>query len=339
MSLINKMLQDLDARGSQSDAVSQPEIKPVLAPETALPVRQIALGATTLVVAMAVAGWWWVKRPQPVAPLAPLPMQAQVPVPGLAPIPAPASAPVPAPAPPAVTDTPAPPVPPSAVVSVPAKPRATPRPRTHAIAQQARAVPAVVPGGREMTAEQRSERLYRDAIGLLDQGRVGAAMDTLEQTLKLNPRHDGARQSLVSLLVEEGRKEEAMQQLEQGLALDPGQQAMAMLLARMQIERGQSGVATLLRSLPAAAGHGDYHAFLAGALQRDGRNQEAVEHYAMALRTKPEQGVWLMGMGISLQAEKRDGDARAAYQRAKASGTLTPPLLEFVERKLLQLAP
>jgi MSHA biogenesis protein MshN len=190
-----------------------------------------------------------------------------------------------------------------------------------------------------MNAGQRAEAQYRNALAALDEGRVAAAMEGLEQALKLNARHDAARQSLVALLIEAGRNDEAMRQLEQSLAADAAQPTLAMLLARMQIERGTSGVPTLLRTLPSASGNADYHAFLAGALQREARHREAAEQYGAALRQMPEHGVWLMGLGISLQAEKRDREALAAYQRAKASGTLTPPLLAFVERKVQQIAP
>jgi MSHA biogenesis protein MshN len=45
-----------------------------------------------------------------------------------------------------------------------------------------------------------------------------------------------------------------------------------------------------------------------------------------------------MGLGISLQAEKRNAEALEAFQKSKASGTLVPELLAFVERKLQQLS-
>ena len=147
------------------------------------------------------------------------------------------------------------------------------------------------------------------------------------------------RQSLVALLIEAGRNDEAMRQLEQSLAADAAQPTLAMLLARMQIERGASGVATLLRTLPSAGGNADYHAFLAGALQREARHKEAVVQYAAALRSAPDNGVWLMGAGISLQAEKRNAESLEAFQRAKASGMLSAPLMQFVERKIGQLTP
>lgn len=351
MSLINKMLQDLDARGSQPGASLPADIKPVLSSEPRLPVRQIAIGATVLVLAMAASAWWWIKRPGTAAPR-PLAIQA-VPAPAVPPVEpvkraplasevAPAAsaekvrlAPVPADAAPAPAEPE-----PKVAQRRPTAPVAAPRQPRPAVRQEpAIRVPALADGqeGRSMNDAQRAERQYREAIAMLDQGRTSAAMDALGQTLKLDPRHDGARQSLVSLLIEAGRKDEAMQRLEQGLVADPGQAQLAMLLARMQIERGQSGVATLLRTLPSVAGNADYHAFLAGALQRDGRQHEAVEQYAMALRSNPENGVWLMGMGISLLADQQPAQARAAFERARDSRTLSAPLQEFVLRKLQQL--
>ena len=350
------MLQDLDARGSQAGPALQAEIRPVGLPERRLPVAQIAVAAGVTVLALAAVGVWWMQRepvvpavvvlaaptPAPVvpvvatnggqvalaAPLAPAPVERAIAVPvGAAPlIEAPALA---APAKRVV----------AARVAPPARPVAA---RAAAPVSEARVVEvqrlAPVAGGRGMNDAQRSEALYRQASAALEEGRVPAAIDLLEQTLRLNPRHDAARQSLAALLIEAGRNDEAMRQLEQGLAIDAAQPSLAMLLARMQIERGSSGVPTLLRTLPSVGGNADYHAFLAGALQREQRHKEAVVQYAAALRSAPGNGVWLMGLGISLQGDKRNAEALDAFQRAKASGTLTAPLLAFVERKIGQLS-
>ena len=156
--------------------------------------------------------------------------------------------------------------------------------------------------------------------------------------MQVDPRHEAARQTLVGLLVENKRPDDAMRQLQLGLGADPRQPAMAMLLARLQIERGGAGVDTLQRTLPYAAGDAGYHAFLAGALQRQQRHREAAEQYQAALRVEPQHGVWLMGLGISLQAEKRDAEARDAFRKARAAAGLSPELQAFVDRKLLQLS-
>lgn len=76
---------------------------------------------------------------------------------------------------------------------------------------------------------------------------------------------------------------------------------------------------------------------MAALLQRQERHQEAVTYFQKALVLAPDNGVWLMGMGISLQALQRKEEARAVYQRALASNSLNAQLREFVQQKLKEL--
>jgi MSHA biogenesis protein MshN len=355
MSLINKMLQDLDARGGQPGAAaSAPEIKPVLPPEPTFPWLRVALIAG-LVVVLGASGYmaWRLKQaaPAPAAevPLdlskAPAPVAREVPVQAAPPAPVePAIAETPAPGPVQAAPAPEPPkAPPVAKPQAPATKQELARTEP-AKAAPVKAVPkpvaaAKTPGGKVETSAQRAENGYRRALASLEDGRVTEAIEHLQGALRADPRHEAARQTLVSLLIEAKRPEEAIRQLGAALALDARQPAMAMLLARLQLERGSPGIDTLMRTLPYAAGNGEYHAFLAGALQREQRHREAVEQYQQALRTAPQNGVWWMGLGISLQAEKRTAEAVAAYQKARDSGSLSPELQAFVERKLKQFAP
>jgi MSHA biogenesis protein MshN len=206
---------------------------------------------------------------------------------------------------------------------------------------KAAALAAAGAQGRQESASQRAEGEYRRALASLQDGRMTESLAALDQVLRLDPGHEAARQTLVGLLIEAKRGDEAIRHLQAGLALNPRQPALAMLLARLQIERGGSGIETLLRALP-YAGNGtrdsaDYHAFLAGALQRDQRYREAAEQYQAALRMAPGNGVWWMGLGMSLQGDRRNAEALEAFQRARASGTLAAELQAFVERRLQQL--
>ena len=191
--------------------------------------------------------------------------------------------------------------------------------------------------GRVETESQGADNAYRRALAALQDGRTAEAVSNLQAALRASPRHEAARQTLVSLLIENNRGDEAMAQLQQALTLEPRQPALAMLLARLQIERGKSGIEALLRTLPYATGNGDYHAFLGGALQRQNRSREAAEQYQTALRTAPNNAVWWMGLGIALQGDKRNAEAGDAFRQAKALGTLSPELQAFVERRLAQV--
>ncbi len=194
-----------------------------------------------------------------------------------------------------------------------------------------------------ITPAQQAENQYHKALELMQQGRMTRAMESLAQALQLDASHNAARQTLAGLLVDEQRFDEAERRLQEGLTrLDPdqpGQPALAMMLARLQVEQGnaRAGLETLQRSLPDAVEQPDYQAFLAALLQREGRHGEAIEHYLQAIGKAPQSGIWLMGIGISLQAENRMQDAQEAFQRAKASSTLNPELLAFVEQRLKQI--
>jgi MSHA biogenesis protein MshN len=112
-----------------------------------------------------------------------------------------------------------------------------------------------------------------------------------------------------------------------------------MLLARLQVERGDVPLAleTLQKTLPYAGELADYQSFVAALQQRQSHHEEAVAHYQIALKLAPNNGLWLMGMGISLQALQRKEEARDAYLRALATNSLSAQLQAYVQQKLKEL--
>ena len=414
MSLINKMLQDLDARGTPKDGELPGQVKPVARAPYRVNRRAIAAGCVGGVAGVALAWFGWTQlhrapRPAPAAPapvaavkVAPIvtgPVKAAPVVSGPVaggPVQAPVAAPVEAPQAAAKTeDEPVAQTMTRAERRAERKRLAAQRKEEKAAARKAEKVATVraqdvapmepdseearearramaealaargksakktsaamlaaaraaahddaapkarrSAQGRQETGAQRAEGEYRRALASLQEGRMTETVAALEQALKYEPTHEAARQTLVGLLIEANRNDEAMRQLQLGLTLDPRQPAMAMLLARLQIERGGNGIDTLTRTLPYAGNDADYHAFLAAALARQQRHREAAEQYHLAVRAVPSNGVWWMGLGISLQAEKRNGEALDAFQRARASGGLSQELQGFVERRIQQL--
>ncbi|MFD2367250.1 tetratricopeptide repeat protein [Pseudoduganella sp. GCM10020061] len=368
MSLINKMLQDLDARRVQHGGAADPVIKPMARASrrsaSTIVTSIAAVLAGGLMIAGSIAAWRFYEQRQSAVPVPQKPsvmmVNAAAPA-AVRPAATPAVMPTVTPVAAAVQAAPAPqpevqaPAPQRAPVQQPAQEEAVldepapepvrpaPKPPAPSPAKRAKAVvveetPAPAPvQGRVMSAQQRAEGDYRRATAALQEGRVREAIERLQDALEAEPRHDAARQTLVRLLIEARRGEDAMRVLQAGLVLDPRQPAMAMLLARLQIEHGGTGIETLQRSLPYAKGDADYEGFLAGALQRAARHREAIEQYQAAVRSEPGNGIWWMGLGISLQAEKRAAEAADAYARALSSGALTGDLRTFVERRLEQV--
>ena len=196
-----------------------------------------------------------------------------------------------------------------------------------------------LPDIKQVSPAQRADQRYREALVLISQGRMGEAQSTLEDALKIDARHLGARQALLGILVDGRRLAQAEQLLQDGLSLNIAPATLAMALARLQVEGGDqaAALATLDRYLPQGRGNADYQSFLAALLQRAGRHGEAIEHYQAALRSQPNRAVWWMGLGISMQADKRLAEAEQAFVRARTNPGLSPELQAFVDQRLKQL--
>jgi MSHA biogenesis protein MshN len=346
MSLINKMLQDLDARasGGAASAVQQDEVKPV--PSTERDRRPMLLGGAAAGVLVVAAGAWYGwqywqahKAPPPAPPQPVRVIDNRVPnQPRFQEPPASKVAEI---VEPKIAETkPQPEAAPVAVKSRRPAPehveRAEPvRP------QKLAAAPAPGDGVvlRELTPKQASENSYRRALASLQEGRVSAALADLDRAVELDPRNEAARQTYVSLLLENRRTDDAIRQLRLALGIDPRQPGLAMVLARLQVEKGDpAALDTLLNTLPYAGNNADYMAFLAGVLQRQQRHAEAADYYRSALQLSPQNGVWWIGLAISLQADQHLPEAREAFSRARSSSGLTPELRGFIDRELAKLS-
>jgi MSHA biogenesis protein MshN len=365
MSLINKMLRDLDRRHQPFDAVAGPATEGMSRHAHPVQGRSIASNFFWRFMAAAMlfaVGWvaWVVWQLTPHSVVTDLAYQSPAAAKLAAPVAvAPPAAPKaePAPAPPRVAEAPAAPAArPGIDMLRLATALARPIPERHAAVPRARPAPAqktaaaepvgAVPVAGEgkidrranTSAKSRAEQEFRRAVALVNQGRVAEAMDGFRSALELDPQHEAARQTLVALLLEAKRVDEAAVFLQTGLSVNPDNTAFAMLLARIMVERSQvpEALAVLQRHAAPPDRNPDFHAFAGALYQRLGRHKEAIDQYESALRLAPSSGVWWVGLGISLQASERPKDAVDAYARAKAAG-LAPELLAFVDQRLKQL--
>lgn len=192
---------------------------------------------------------------------------------------------------------------------------------------------------KQVTVQQQANNEFRKASGLMQQGRINEAIAGYEAALQFDAGHDDARQAMVGLLLENKHNADAERVLQDGLKHNPRHGGFAMLLARLQVERNELALAleTLQKTLPYAEQQADYQAFTAALLQRQGRHHEAISHYQVALQLSPNSGVWLMGLGISLQAVQRNEEARGIFKRAIESRGLSAELQAFVEQRLKEL--
>jgi MSHA biogenesis protein MshN len=187
---------------------------------------------------------------------------------------------------------------------------------------------------RARSASDNAEVHFRRAALLLGHGRVSEAEEQLIAALQADPRHAAARQAYVSLLLDQQRVAAARRALQDALALDVEQPTFALALARIHASERDYASALTVLDRSAVVGQGaDFQAFRGAMLQRLGRHPEAVDAYQTALGSGSGSATTWIGYGISLEALGRRGDAAQAYRRALASGPIAAEAREYAERR------
>ncbi len=207
-------------------------------------------------------------------------------------------------------------------------------------APKPRAVPVhIEKRDRGRSPADRAEIHFHRAAQMLERARVADAEDALQAALAVNPAHQAARQTLVALYIEQRRIDDARRHLQEGLAFHAGYAPFAVALARIHVDGGDFAAALTVLEQAAGAGRGnpDFHALHGVVLQQLGRHGPAADAYRLALASTPQSGAAWVGLGISLEAQGSLPEAAEAFRRGVASGTLAAEVHAYAEQRVRQL--
>ncbi len=368
MSVMNKMLQDLQARQA-GGVVATEDVRATVAAPKRNRMLLLLLGGAAAISAAAFAPLPGPGR-APSVPAAVLAQAAPAPVagtPALAePVPAavaeaaqPATSPVventlrmPANLPRVAVPAraaPAPPAPPApapatnttatATTAMVAAAASVATPASAALPRLPPLPPFTLPAGKvERTAAaqspaQRALALYRQGIELVSTGHAGSGADKLAQALQLDPALHDARLTLAGLMLEQGRGAEAETLAQDGLQARAADPQLSYLLARALADRGDAtGAIDKLASARALSA--DALGLRAGLRAQQGDFKQALVDYEAAVRAQPGNSLWWLGLGVALEAQGRGAQARQAYAKAQGLGLPREELAAFIEQKL-----
>lgn len=365
MSLINKMLRDLDARHATAIPGNLPtEVRPSSRPRSDGAGQRpgtLLLGLALLVAAA--TGAWWLQsgalpfEPAPTPRPAPTPIAAGKPEAVVAAAPA-VAMPEPPPEPPAAAVKP---TAPKAAAAAPRDKKPSPAPeiqgdtglrlaaaiagnvpaepvaRRPATAAEPDTTPARIDKSPHLaSARDRAEAEFRKGLDRVRQGRSADAAALFQAALREDATHVPARNGLLNALLENQRLAEAQEVLRQGIAQQPVHLPWVVSLARLRIEQADPAGAweVLQAHVQAGTGSADFQGLAGVVLQRLARTKESIEHYQAAVRLAPDNPRWWVGLGVAMEAEGRADAAREAYRKAKDLPGLSPKLAAFVEQRL-----
>jgi MSHA biogenesis protein MshN len=335
MSLINKMLQELDRRNAMGAGAADPAVQHLKPVEPRRPGHEWFWRVMAVLVLIALFWVGWVAYQ--LQPRTLVIEQALRPVEPPPAVPTAAPAPQPAPAPSAPVES-AETFKLARSIETPiAEPKPKPKPEAKKPAPAA-AVTAVDKRDRGKPVNEAAEAQFRRAAALLNQGRVSEAEDQLRGALQSDPSHGPARQAYVALLLEQRRMDAALATLREAVALHPGQPTFSLALARVHAEkRDYRAALDVMEKAGSVAQSVEFLAFRGAVLQRLGRHAEAVSAYQIALQSAPRSGATWMGLGISLEALGRHAEAAQAYQHALGAGPLASEVRDYAQARIRAL--
>ncbi|HET8869212.1 MAG TPA: tetratricopeptide repeat protein [Aquabacterium sp.] len=187
--------------------------------------------------------------------------------------------------------------------------------------------------GRSLSPQNQAVESYRHALDLQDQGRDAAALDAALQAVQLDPQHLPARRLAVALALDQGNAQKAGDLITEGLKTDPKDPELLYLQARLLAVGGANEQAlAVIESLPQL--RAEAQGLKAGLLAKLGRFAPAAMAYEQALKARPDNATWWLGLGVAWRAQGLDARARQAFVRAHALGQLSPDVQAWIEQQL-----
>lgn len=191
----------------------------------------------------------------------------------------------------------------------------------------------------KLNPAQQAEVAYKNGYKLLQQNKIYSAESKLLLALEHNTKHIKAREMLIGLYLKTGRKVEAEDILVKGILHLPKYSNFPKLYARLLLDMNQisKAVKLLLRHKPDISSDPNYYALLAASYQRKKDHNAAANTYVKLLKLKPKEGIWWVGMAISLEALNKNKEALNAYEKARQTGTLNTRISTYSSQRLKQL--
>ena len=110
--------------------------------------------------------------------------------------------------------------------------------------------------------------------------------------------------------------------------------SLARELARMEMAEGRinDALKLLTRLEPALSGVADVWAMRGSAAQRLGKHEESVAAYRSALKLRPNEPRWMLGAAVSLAAQGQTDSAAELAEKARAAGVLSPEVAAYLRQ-------
>jgi len=218
--------------------------------------------------------------------------------------------------------------------SIQDKPRETPNssePIAQATAAQA---PSFSMTG--SSQENNSSSLKQRIAESLNNDNLDLARSLLYQLLETEADNIKARKKLASLLFAQGNYAQSKQLLVQGIELHPAQGDLRLMLARLHVVQKEPSQAMhiLAEFQPSTANQSEYLAYRAALAQQLKQTELAKSDYQSLTNIESSNAKWWLGLAIAEDQLGEVNKAVQAYTKAKSLGQLDSSVHDFMQQRI-----
>jgi len=166
------------------------------------------------------------------------------------------------------------------------------------------------------------------------------AQSLLNELLAIEPSNIKARKKLASLLFAQDNHMQSKQLLLQGIQLHPVRSDLRLMLARLHMAQKESAQAinVLIEFQPNTADQVEYLAYRASLAQQLKYTGLAISDYQMLTNIEPNNARWWLGLAIIKDQSGESAVALQAYNKADNLSQLDNSVNNFIQQRILVLA-
>lgn len=158
----------------------------------------------------------------------------------------------------------------------------------------------------------------------------------LKQILVLAPQETRTRKQLAALLFSKNQLTEAQQVLDKGIRFTPADSSMRLMQSRILFKLGdnESAFKVLAGHPYDSLANDELVSFRAALAEKIGLYGAAQQDYQILVQRNPSDAKWWLGLGVSQDKQKLNKQAITSYQQAQALNQLPQNVDSFVAERI-----
>ncbi len=188
-----------------------------------------------------------------------------------------------------------------------------------------------------LTREQRIEKLMAKANSSFDKGYITDAITQLEEVLNSADDHVEARNLLAVAWYGRGELQQAVSILNNGLNRYPNVEMWRLTAAKIFFKENELPGAFSYLEADLANASSEYYSMKGTLARQLKRFDKAETAYASLTKLEPNKGSWWLGHAIALDSQNKSELAVNSYKQAITRAGISPTSMKFAQQRIQSL--